>query len=223
MIGRIVNPPAFGLLLAFAATAYGGVELVAYQGMADQLGVALATPVDGAGPPAIGLEKSAILSWTNVTGVAGWARGLWVDLVRAETPDDSVAIERALSESAEVSPSWGPGWQDLAEARLAAGASFDSVIAAFRMSDLTGSHEGFAMDQRAIFGLEHWTQLPQTDRRTVVRDMLAAFGPGVPSGDFKQRYHELLAAMPKGEREDVRAALTSSGLVTQEMLQALGL
>jgi hypothetical protein len=147
---------------------------------------------------------------------------LLLDIVRTGTPDDNVAIERAVSETAEPSPTFAPGWQALAEARLAAGAPFESVLAAFRMSDLTGSHEGFVMYGRAIFGLEHWTQMPEADRPTVIRDVLAVFGPGTPSGDFLQRYREMLAAKPEVERADIRAALSASGLATQEMLRGLG-
>ena len=89
----------------------------------------------------------------------------------AETPNDNAAIEGALDELAAVSPTSTATWQALAEIRKARGEPMERVLAAFRMSALTGSHEGYFMMQRAIFGLAHWNELPEEDRRIVVRDI----------------------------------------------------
>ena len=76
-----------------------------------------------------------------------------LDLLVAETPNDKASIEAALDEIAAAAPTSTAAWQSLAEMRKARGAPIDSVLAAFRMSALTGSHEGFFMMQRATFGL----------------------------------------------------------------------
>ena len=140
-------------------------------------------------------------------------------MIRADTPDDKVAIENASAEAAEVSPTWAAGWQDLAAARLASGTPMEKLIAAFRMSNLMGSHEGFVMVRRAIFGLEHWADLPELDRRTVIRDVLATIGPD----RMNIRYHDILAAKSAAGREEIRAAFMASGLATKDVLQALGI
>jgi hypothetical protein len=209
----------FGLLAVFGLTAYGGFELFSYQSLSDRVSTNL---VHAQGTPQriSETDKSAISSWSNVTGLSGWARGLLLAVIRADTPDDKVAIENASAEAAEVSPTWAAGWQDLAAARLASGAPVEKVITAFRMSNLTGSHEGFVMVRQAIFGLEHWTDLPEPDRRTVIREVLATIGPG--SG-MDVRYHEILAAKPAAAREEIRTAFTASGLATKDVLQALGI
>ena len=127
---------AVGLSFVFGLTSYGGFELFAYQSLSDRLSTEL---VGGQGAvQRIGdTDKSSISRWSNVTGVSGWARGLLLAVIRADTPDDKIAIERATADAAEVSPTWAAGWQDLAAARLAGGAPIVKVIAAFRMSNLT--------------------------------------------------------------------------------------
>jgi hypothetical protein len=138
--------------------------------------------------------------------------------VQAQNPDDKTAIERVLSNAAELSPTSASGWQELAEVRLSNGGPFDNVLAAFRMSDLTGSHEGAVMVRRAIFGLQQWLRLPAGDRRIVIRDLVATMDPTT-----KQQYLDVLEKLRDIERDDIRAALVGSGYATPPMLQALGL
>jgi hypothetical protein len=121
---------------------------------------------------------------------------------------------------AETSPTSTATWLALAEVRLARNDPKERMLAAFRMSALTGSHEGFFMMRRAVFGLEHWTDLPDPDRRIVVRDLLATVGP---AHRFETRYRRVLAAKSEAERDDIRAALTASGLATKDALQLLGI
>jgi hypothetical protein len=201
----------------FGVTAYVGAEFLSFETHADQVQAMLAAPP--AAPTASVVDKSALSQWANVSGTSGEARELLLAVTRTESPDDYRAIERAISETAEASPAWDSEWLALTEARLASGASFQSVLAAFRMSDLTGSHEGPAMIQRAVFGLDHWAQLPAADRRTVVRDLLATMS----DEHVERRYRDLLAAQPGSLRDDVRGALAASGLATPQVLQSLGL
>jgi hypothetical protein len=93
----------------------------------------------------------------------------------------------------------------------------EHVLAGFRMSVLTGSHEGYYMAQRAMFGLQHWSELPEEDRRTVIRDIVGSaseFGP--------DRYRYIVAAKSQPEREEIRAAIIDTGRASEAMLQALG-
>jgi hypothetical protein len=216
---RIPSPSAIGLLLVFGLTAYGGIELVAYQSFSDRVSVELFRQ-DRTGQESGGADSSAILSWTDVTGVSGWARGLFLAAVRGDTPGDKGAIAQAAEHAAEVSPTWAAGWQDVAAARLANGAPIEQVAAALHASKLTGSHEGFVVVRRALFGLEHWTDLLESDRRTVIDDVLATVGM---HDHVNAEYHRLLAAKPAGERDEIRAAFVASGLATKDILRALGI
>ena len=217
MVGRILSPSAFGLCFVFGVTAYVGAEFLTFASFADQVQAKLAAP-----PAALSgsiIDKTALSQWANVSGTSGEAREFLLAVTRAESPDDYRAIEQAISEAAAASPAWDSEWLALTEARVASGAPLESVLAAFRMSDLTGSHEGPAMFQRALFGLDHWDQLPAADRRTVVRDLLATRS----DEHVDLRYRDLLAAKPEPLRDDIRAALAASGLAPPQVLQALGL
>jgi len=217
LVGRILSPSAFGLCLVFGVTAYVGAEFLTFDTFADQVQAILAAPPTTSTASVI--DQTALSRWANVSGTSGEARELLLAVTRAESPDDYRAIEQAISEAAAASPGWDSEWQALTEARLASGAPLDSVLAAFRMSDLTGSHEGPAMLQRAVFGLDHWTELPAADRRIVVRDLLATMS----DKNLERRYRDLLAAKPEPLRDDIRATLAGSGLATPQSLQALGL
>jgi hypothetical protein len=217
MASRSLNLSAVGLFLLFGVAVYGGAELVSFEKVADPL------IADSAASRATQQVDSSmqpfVSAWSDVTGVAKRARRLALQIVLSETPDDIAALEQAMSQLAENSPTMVSAWLALAETRSARDAPRENVLAAFRMSALTGSHEGYMMMQRAIFGLEHWTDLPGPDRRTVIRDLLATvsapeLGPG-------QRYRRILAAKSAAEQDNIRAALIASG-ATKDVLQELG-
>jgi hypothetical protein len=224
MAGRNLNPSAVGLFVLFGVAAYGGAELVSFETVATLL---IADPAaERATQPIDNSMQPFVSTWSDVSGVATRARRLSLQIVLTETPDDTEAVEQALSQLAENSPTMVPAWQALAEARSARGAPIESVLAAFRMSALTGSHEGPMMMQRALFGLEHWAELPEPDRRTVIRDLRATIGQA-SGGDHRNRlvlarYQRILERKPAAEREAVRDALVGSGLSTQQTLRWLG-
>jgi hypothetical protein len=95
----------------------------------------------------------------------------------------------------------------------------ETVLAAFHMADLTGSHEGPTMVERSAFGLEHWSELPQEDQQIVVRDIAATIDPEQRP---QESYLKILAAKSEAERDQVRATLMELGLATPAVLQALG-
>jgi hypothetical protein len=209
---RTLSAAAFALLLVFGLTAYGGANILGFERLANRIWF-------GPADQPLRSALDSVSAWTNTSSIATPARSLMLDVIMAETPHDNEAIEGALAEIAASSPTSTATWQALAEVRKARGASMENVLAAFRMSSLTGSHEGYFMMQRAIFGLEHWNQLPEQDRRTVVRDLLTSFGPEHRAAT---RYREILAAKSEPERDSIRTAILESGLASKGVLQALG-
>lgn len=204
-----------GMCLLFGAASYAGTQLFAYERVSDLMAEKLTADRRTASQ---NTDKSSLLQWTTSSGVSGYARALWLGIMRVETPENYNAIERALINTIEVSPTSAADWQELAEIRAQNGAAFDSVLAAFRMSHLTGSNMGGLMIRRAIFGLQHWTRMPPAERRIVVRDLLATVGPKAG-----RRYQDILGQKSFGERDDIRAALAASGLASLPVLQSLGL
>jgi hypothetical protein len=213
------KPIAIAIFLLCMITAYSGANLLMFMQGADRVVDALDSSSESAQPPAAGALNSFIANWKNTAGIADVARMLGLTVVRAVTPDDKAAIELAISEIAENSPTSSAVWQELAQSRLERGASMENVLAAFHMSDLTGSHEGGTMVQRAIFGLEHWSELPEADRHIVIRNVAATIDS---EHRPQENYREVLAAKSEAERDEVRAALTAFGLATPAVLQALG-
>jgi hypothetical protein len=208
--GRILNLPALGLLVVFAVAAYGGANIVAFERLPGWVRSAAWQPVDSLLAP--------ILTWKNTTGVATQARTLVRDIVLVRTPGDTAAIENALREVAMASPTSVAAWQPLVSYQAARGIPMERVLVAFRMSVLTGSHEGYYMTQRAKFGLEYWSELPEVDRRIAIRDLVGSatdFGP--------DRYRNIVASKSQAERDEIRAAVMASGRDSKALLQALGL
>jgi hypothetical protein len=210
---RILSPAAFALLLVFGLTAYGGANILRFEALANRIWFG---PADQTMKNAL----DSVSAWKNTSSVGIAARSLMLDIIMSEASHDLATIEVALNELAAGSPTSTATWEALAEVRNARGESMDSALAAFRMSALTGSHEGYFMMQRAIFGLRHWNELPEEDRRMVVRDILLSIGPA--NHEPVDRYHEVLATKPEAERDNIRSELLASGLASSDVLQALG-
>jgi hypothetical protein len=212
---RTLSPAAFVLLLVFGLTAYYGANILGFKALANRVWF-------GPADQTLSSALDSVSRWTDTSSVSTTARHLMLQIIMAETPHDYTAIENALDEFAAASPTSTSTWEVLAEVRNARGASIESVLAAFRMSALTGSHEGYYMMQRAIFGLKHWNELPEADRRTVSRDILLSIREG--SNYYLQgRYGPILAGKSQAERDDIKAALFASGLASKDALQALGM
>ena len=198
----------------FGLTAYSGANILKFEALWNRI---LFGPAD----ELLARVLDSVSPWTNTNSVAMPARSLVLDLIVAETPNDKAAIEGALEEIAAAAPTSTAAWQSLAETRKARGAPMESVLAAFRMSALTGSHEGFFMMQRATFGLLHWSELPEEGRRIVVRDIVSSVGPA--NGAPGARYREILAAKPQFERDSIKGALLASGLASKDILKLMGM
>jgi len=206
---------ALGLVTVFAITAYAGANLVAFENAAAQVKKARGQQIDSALEP--------VAAWRDTDGVAKRARRLALDLVRAQNPDDTAAVENAVDEVIKASPTSVAAWQARIVYQQANDAPLERMLPAFRMSALTGSHEGLYMVQRAIFGVEHWSALPEADRRTVMQDLRATalhWDFGLRRGE---RYRAILRGKSQAERDEIRAMISASGFATQEVLQALGL
>jgi hypothetical protein len=210
LTGRTLRMSALGLFVVFAVIGYGGANIVAFERSEGRVRSAAGQPIDSVlGPISI---------WKNTTGVATRARTLALEIILAKTPGDTAAIENASDEVAKASPTSVAAWQARAVFQRALGTPMERVLPGFRMSVLTGSHEGYYMAQRARFGLEYWTELPEQDRRAVIRDLVGSaseFGP--------DRYRSIVAGKSQAERDEIRAAVMASGRGSKTLLQALGI
>jgi hypothetical protein len=204
--GWAVRLLPLGLCVMFATIAYAGANIIAFERLERGARSLLGQPIESI--------SASISTWKNTAGVARRARN--VALALAETKTDAVSVESALDELVKVSPVWAAAWQTRAAYQRALGAPMERVLPGFRMSVLTGSHEGYQMTERVKFGLEYWSELPDEDRRTVIRDLVgsaAEFGPDM--------YRNIVARKSQAERDDISAAVMASGRGSKELLQKL--
>ena len=180
MAARWFRPASLGLFLIFAGTVYWGVQIVRFERLNNQVGRALDTSSEAADS-----LLESVAAWKETPGVASRARSSVLDIV-LNHPTSVAAVAHALFDVVEASPTSSGAWQALAEIESVRGDDMDHVLDAFRMSALTGSHEGSVMKQRALFGLKHWTELPERDRDTVVRDLLVSTrDPNFATKDYR--------------------------------------
>jgi hypothetical protein len=217
-----LSPSGLAILLVCAATCYKGANVIFFLSGADWVEATLAESSAGTFEPARQLGMSFAEYWKNYSGVADRARRLKLKIAVDATEANEAAVETAIAEIAENSPTRDMIWLDLADSRLTRDEAMESVLAALRMSSLVGSHEGETMVRRAEFGLEHWTKLPQEDRQTVLRDIAETDDLSSYSRDPQQSYRQILEKKPATEREDILAALMATGFMTSDAVQALG-
>lgn len=210
------------MLLVCAVTCYKGANLILFLSGAARVEAALAESSAGAREPAHQFGMSLSEHWKNYSGVADRARSLKLTIAVDAAEADEAAVEIAIAEIVDNSPTRDMTWLDLADSRLARGEATESVLAAVRMSSLVGSHEGETMVRRAVFGLEYWNSLPQADRQNVVRDMAQTeVSPDPPPSPWQQ-YRQILDSKSAIERKEILTALIASGLVSSDLIQALG-
>jgi hypothetical protein len=201
----------------FLVTAYVGANVIGFAQLEGRLSGEKAASAASANQHSV---SEALASWKNTDGVAAQARSLSLDVVLVDTPGNKGAIDNALRELAAGSPTSVAAWQALATFRKISGAPIESVLAAFRMSALTGSHEGYFMRLRAMFGLEYWSELPERERQIAIQDLVKTVDERFVGGDL---YRAVLQNKTQTQREEIKAALMASGLPSQRVLQALAL
>ncbi|HEX4804130.1 MAG TPA: hypothetical protein VFV14_11490 [Myxococcaceae bacterium] len=210
--GWRLNLSAIGLSVAFAAVAAWGAEDIAFEKLGFQ--------VKGLRGEAAANLLGSVWAWTDTAGVATRARNLALDILIQKDFSDSEAIQHALDERVRASPTSAAAWQQIAAYQQAVGGPAEPMLAAFRMSALTGSHEGPLMNQRARFGLENWSTLTDGDRRTVIRDLLAT----AVLPEFRtDQYRAIIVNKTLEERDQIGATARASGLAGDDLLEKLGL
>jgi hypothetical protein len=114
----------------------------------------------------------AVAAWRDKTGLASFAIA---EALRA--PVDAGALDKAhrretlLSEFLSARPGSSQFWIALAALRYSVGAPTAAVASAFKMSAMTGPNEETAMNQRALFGLLQWDNLPPDIRERAAIDL----------------------------------------------------
>jgi hypothetical protein len=121
---------ALGLLFLFAVTAYAGARIVAFEWLESRIANKLTASAQSADQPVRG-AIDAVSAWTDTPSVAAAARRFLLKILVSETPGDSAAIEDALVELAQVSPTSTAVWQALVAFYQARGGPIEGAFPRF--------------------------------------------------------------------------------------------
>jgi hypothetical protein len=196
-----------------------GIQVLRFHGMLDRVTWAqsiLSAGTSGGTVVWAAAEKD-LQRWTNSLGFMLIARAYRLDLQAATAPTVFADLEKAEIELIAASPTLPTSWQALAELRLAGGDTAGG-LAAWRMSRLTGGHEGYLMVERATLGLKHWSDLGADDRQQVAREIAATADANGPVS----LYRDIFAAADPALREAVRIEMQAIGMSATDLAR-LGL
>ena len=121
--------------------------------------------------------------------------------------------ERPLSSAA---------WLALAGMRLVTAAPYGDVLAALKMSSITGANEERVMWQRGMFGLMQWEALPPDARQRTIADLSGVMIYGEFRDDQVISAERVLAAKAPKFRAQIATMLADAG-VQPKALMRIGL
>jgi hypothetical protein len=153
--------------------------------------------------------------WTAVPEVASAA--LQAELkeeINISDPKAANGRRDTFSSILSIRPSFSLGWLSLSGLQWVTHQPLERVLGSLRLSMLTGPNEGYAMTERAIFGVSLWESLSPDIKRRVVSDLASA--------EVNEKFRAALFAQPVKVRNELREALLVTGLSPKEIDQRLG-
>jgi hypothetical protein len=122
-----------------------------------------------------------------------------------------------LSAVLSIEPLSSMDWLSLSKAELMTHQPMEEVFSSLELSMLTGPNEGYVIEDRRLFGLSLWQNLPPDLKRRVANDLAVA---ELPLG---QDIRVFVSAQPEQMRNELREALIAGGMSSQEIEKRLGL
>jgi hypothetical protein len=163
-------------------------------------------------------------TWGAVPGIA--SKALQVGLTDETNPSDAMIAYRRreiLSQILSIKPLSSMDWLSLSDMRLATDQSTEDVLAALRLSMLTGPNEAYVMVKRGVFGVSLWERLSPDLKSRVAYDLAPTLFPRTPAEAAERgKLQALLSAKPEPERQEIREALLATGLAPKEIKRTLG-
>jgi hypothetical protein len=156
-------------------------------------------------------------SWSSAPVVA--SRALQADLTYQIPPSDQKAADhrrQTLSALASIEPLSSSNWLSLSGLQLITDQPMEQVFDSLELSMLTGPNEGYLMAQRGIYGVSLWERLSPDLKRRVSADLTVDEYPDI------QKIRAFVSTQPEALRNDLREALTATGLSPKEIERRLG-
>lgn len=145
--------------------------------------------------------------------------------LKNETANAVGSAKRRVGELATllaVRPLSSEDWLYLATALAADGEPYESILAALKMSRLTGPNEGGVMWERGIFGLLEWELLPPDVRRSTARDLAEPLAAGIVTETGIRVAEHALSMNSMDARTEISGLLRKLGVSAGQVAQ-LGL
>jgi len=163
-------------------------------------------------------EKRARIpdTWRAIFGVTLTA--LDDDLADEANQSDMIAPYRRrdlLFAILSIRPLSSMDWLLLSNAELNTHQPMGDVFGSLELSMLTGPNEGYVTEERRFFGVSLWEKLPSDLKRRVTNDVA-----GEIHDSFKFRL--FASAQPQQVRNELREALSATGLSPKEIEYRLG-
>lgn len=161
-------------------------------------------------------------AWTDSPLVGSRARSLVLDVDLASSDPDTQRIERDLRDLASVKPTYGSTWQSLAQLRMVNGATAQDVLPLVRLSAIMAPNEGQVMVPRAVFGIQNWDILTESDKARTIGDMagvMRASGPGYQWPILS----EVIAEQDAKVKAELRTRLTALRTINPQAMRQIGL
>lgn len=161
--------------------------------------------------------------WMGEPRVPASAVGVAIDeMGSAEGVEAASRHAESLTQLLSERPLFPTAWLALAGTRLATGADYGEVLAAFKMSSVTAPNEEAVMWERGVFGLLQWEALPPEARERTIADLSGVMLYGVLWDDQVASAKRVLAAKAPEFRAQIATMLADAG-VQPNLLMRFGL
>jgi hypothetical protein len=203
VVARLVTVAIVVGLCAFAAAR--GWVIVAFASAARGTGDRGDNPID---------------AWFDTAPVAAMALDTALD--EMADADGLTAVKRRvdlLTELLSHRPLSSMAWLSLADGRLLSGAPYKDVLAALKMSSLTGPNEARIMWRRGMFSLQQWESLPAEFQQQAARDLAGPVGAGFLDDNNVRQIKSVLGRKPVETQAQIAALLRTEGLNAKSLAQ----
>jgi hypothetical protein len=161
---------------------------------------------------------AAARAWIGVPAVTAAA----LDATLRDMADESdaeAAQRRAklLTALLAVRPMSSVAWLSLAGMQLVTGQPYEKVLAALKMSAITGPNEAAIMWQRGIFELLQWEALPPDFQHRAIVDLSGPLGNDFVNESGVRLIKDVLAAKTPESKAQIAELLATQGVPAKEL------
>ena len=175
-------------------------------------------------PPALATETipgtagaTTTRRWLGLPGLGRSSFDLPLAQAASLDPETGRQLAAELTALLAVRPLLSQAWLSLAVLRLVAREDPTSVLAALRLSWLSGPHEGGVLWQRGVFGVALWDFLPADAREWTTRDLARAMRENLVADRQIAAIAPVLGARSAEARAQIGALLEKQGLLPADL------